>query len=67
MDVEVVSLLCLRRAFAMPLPCLSPVVPRRGRAFFALTCRAFAVPATLSLTLSIYFDVSESYYGILFH
>ena len=33
---------------------------------FALTCYAFAVPATLSLTLSIYFDVSESYDGILF-
>ena len=33
---------------------------------FALACYDFAAPATLSLTLSIYFDVSESYDGILF-
>ena len=60
---------CLCHACAVPLPCLCRAFCRSCRAVvvpFVLTCYAFAVPATLSLTLSIYFDVSESYDGILF-
>ena len=60
---------CLCYACAVPLPCLCRAFCRSCRAVVvhvALTRYAFAAPATLSLTLSIYFDVSESYDGILF-